>query len=452
MKDGRPKIDHAIRRGQRGYLIVLFVIIVAFVGVVAAMQALVLTSVATTSRAYDSYRQGTTERARLERAVAEAVFDQRQISVAEVSEPLSASLNVRLQNLCVGGATVAISSAPESLPQVSTFPDSASVPDAISNAPSEITQLLTPELAMLAGPRFATYPAADFEFSSERSVLETTRVYKTRVRAQLIAVPLTRFAIAAYDLPAEIGSTAFHPPAAPASALPAGVVPSRDDSFIADLQRQPHVLPYHYRRRAALSAAYQYVFSQRFIDRVAEYAGITHFRNLDANGSTATLAGMTQMGSVATWDLGLAGNGTYGTITMAKDAAVVFTEQTGQTLQLRDTVGSSSASPMLVLILGPSSSVSGPIVVDLGTISRPVVVIGYNVRITAPAGTAFNGALLLDPSSSMATSGPLTVGHLSYWAGTTTIPQNAAVAGAMPLAAEAIAPRVVYVATQATRL
>jgi hypothetical protein len=44
---------------------VLFVIILAFVGVATAMQVLVLTSVGTTARAYDSYRQSATEGARL---------------------------------------------------------------------------------------------------------------------------------------------------------------------------------------------------------------------------------------------------------------------------------------------------------------------------------------------------------------------------------------------------
>lgn len=189
-------------REKRGYLIVLFVIIIAFVGVVVAMQALVLTSVATTSRAYDNYRQNSAEAARLERVVAEAILDYRQISVAANATDLSEALNLRLVALAGAGAMVAASAVPASVPRVVIFPDATATPDALASGPADIASMLTPELALLAGARFAAYPPIDFEFTSERPVLEITRTYKTRVRAQLIAVPLTRFAIAAYDLPA----------------------------------------------------------------------------------------------------------------------------------------------------------------------------------------------------------------------------------------------------------
>jgi hypothetical protein len=439
-------------REQRGYLIVLFVIIIAFVGVVAAMQALVLTSVATTSRAYDSYRQSSTEVARVERVVAEALLDQRQISIAPITVDLRGALNLRLAALAGSGATVTLSEMPESLPRMVTFPDATAPADALSSVPADIASVITPEVALLAGTRFVAYGPMEFEFTSERQVLEITRAYKTRVRAQLIAVPLTRFAVAAYDLPAEIGIGPSSAAAGPASLLPGGLVPRRDTAFVTDLQRDAGVLPYHYRRRAALSAAYQYVFSQRFVDRVTEYAGITHFCDLSATGTTATLAGMTRTGPVTTWDVGSAGSGTYGTISMMSDAAVIFTEEAGRTLQLRDSNGASSASAMLLLLLGPADNAAGALVVDVGTISRPVVIIGYNVRVVAQPGAALNGALFLDPASSIAPNGPLTVGHLSYWAGTVAIPLNSVVTGQMPAAAEMIAPRVVYVATQGNRL
>jgi hypothetical protein len=161
---------------------------------------------------------------------------------------------------------------------------------------------------------------------------------------------------------------------------------------------------------------------------------------------------MTRGGPTTTWDIGSAGGGTYGTITMVSEAAVIFTEEAGRTIQLRDSSGTSSASAMLVLVLGPANSLTGPLVVDVGTISRPVVLIGYNVRIVPQPGAALNGALLLDPTSSIAPNEPLTVGHLSYWAGTSAIPVGSIVTGPMPAAAEVIAPRVVYVATQVSRL
>ncbi len=438
--------------GSRGYLIVLFVVIVAFVGIAAAMQVLILTSVGTTSRAYDSYRQGATEMARLERVVGEALLDVCQISVARSVQPLAQTLDARLSQLCTGGASVIVATAPASLPAITTFPSSAAVTDPLVEIPADMRALLSAQTAWVAGPRLATYPEIDFEFTSTRSVLDVARTYKTQVKARLFAAPLTRFPIAAYELPAEIGTPLAIGHPAPPSALPAGLVPSRDPAFITDLQAHADVLPYHYRQRATLAAAYQYLFSQAFVDRVAEYAGITHYHNLDAGGATASLNGMTAAGAVTNWDLGVAGSGTYGTITMSKDAAVVFTEQGGQTLRLYDSAGNASAPALLILALGPSDTNNGSLTLELATIARPVVVIGYNVRVTASAGAAVNGALFLDPFSSMEPTSPITIGHLSYWAGSATIPENAVAAGPLSAPAEAIAPRVVFVTTRGTRI
>jgi hypothetical protein len=451
----RNRAFESRRRGQHpqaGYLIVLFVIIMAFVGVLAAMQVLVLTSVGTTSRAYDQYRQGATEMTRLERTVVEAVLDEAQISVAKPPSSLAEAVSRHLGALSVGGATVTATLVPPATPKITTFPDSTATPDAIGPMPDGIRRFLAPELALMVGTRVAAYPEIDFEFGSERTVLDVTRTYRTQVRAKLLAVPLTRFAIAAYDLPTEIGSTAGAPSPRPASNLPAGLVPVRDVASVADLQGQAGVLPYHYRRRATLAAAYQYVFSQAYLDRVAEYAGITHYRNLDVVSGTATLAGMSQFGATTNWDIGTAGDGTYGTVTLARDAAVVFTEHAGNTLRLYDSVGSGNSTALLLVLLGPADAAVGALTVDISSIARPVVIIGYNVRVTASANVAINGALFLDPASALAPSGPLTLGHLSYWAGTTKVPENAVVTTALPIAAEAIAPRVIYVATNAVRL
>lgn len=439
-------------RSSGGYLIVLFVIIVAFTGVAAAMQVLVLTSVATTSRAYDSYRQGAAEMGRFERCVSEALMDECQISVAPPPASLTDAINSRLGQMTTDGATVSIATIPTAAPVIATFPSTVRTPDPLDEVPMSTQLMLSAQTGSMVGPRAAVYPELTFEFSSTRTVLDAARTYKTSVKASVLAAPLTRFPLAAYDLPAEIGSSsaAAHP--VPPSALPAGAVPSRDSAFIADLQSQPGILPYHFRHRASLAAAYQYVFSQAFVDRVAEYAGITHYRNLDAATGTASLAGMSVSGGTTDWDLGIAGNGTYGTITLNKDAAVVFTEQAGQVLHLHDSSGNANSPAMLLLLLGPSDSSLGYLTVDVATIVRPVVIIGYNVRVTAAVGTALSGALLLDPSSALAPAAPITVGHLSYWSGSAAIPANAVAVGPLPAAAESIAPRVVYVATSATRL
>lgn len=436
---------------NRGYVLVVLVVILAYVAVTAAMQVLLLTSVATTSRAYDAHRQGATEMVRLEQAVAETMLEQRQVSVATTSRSIADSLASHVADLAVGGATVRATAVPAFLPPINCFPDLAVLPDPLSTPTPELMTFMTPELELLCGPRIASYPEVRFEFSSERPVLDASRLYRTEVRARLIAVPLTRFPLAAYDLPSEIGSSVAVGEARPTS-MPQGLVPSRDTAFVTDMQSGAGVLPYHYRRRAVLSTAYQYVFSQQFIQRCVDYAGPGHFRNLGNVNGTAVLKGMTTAGSFTTWDLADAGAGTYGETTDVRNAVVLFSEVGGNTLRLVDTSPLPDRPPLLILLLGPADPAAGPLAVELSTITRPIVIVGYNVRVSAAPGCAVRGALLLNPTSGFAAGATLTIGHLSYWAGTPGMAQVALATDTMPDAAEAIAPRVVYVATQVARL
>jgi hypothetical protein len=73
---------------------------------------------------------------------------------------------------------------------------------------------------------------------------------------------------------------------------------------------------------------------------------------------------------------------------------------------------------------------------------------------TAAPNVGFAGALFLDPLSSVASgTGPLLAGHLSYSLRAGGVPAGAVQAGAtLPLSAEALAPRVIYVATTQQRL
>lgn len=439
-------------RRDRGYLVVLFVIVLAFVAIAASMHVLVLTSIARASRAYDSYRQGSLELVRLQSAVAETMLDERQVSVAAAVDLPADALDRHLRDLTASTDAVSATSIPAVLPIVTTYPDLAEVADSLGTAPADFAPYLTPELANLIGPRAAYYPEAAFAFSAQRTVFDTTRNYEIVVRARLVAVPLTRYGLAAYELPADIGSAP--PVSTPVTMLPAGLVPSRDEAFVADLQARSGVLPYHYRRRAVLSAAYQYVFSQAYIDRVADYAGAAHYCELGGTGDeTASLAGLTTAGAASTWDLGQAGSGTFGSMTTSSEAAVVFTEEGGHALRLVDSIESGTLSPLFLLVLGPSHSNAGPLNVTFASIARPFVFIGYNVRVVAPASASIAGALFLDPTSTLSTTGPVTLAHLSYWAGATAVDtSNITTNVALPPSAEALAPRVVYVTTTASRL
>lgn len=447
-----PTRSHCRRSSrQGGYLVILFVLILAFVGVAAAMQVLVLTSVATTSRAFDTYQQTMAERRRFERVVVEALFDQRQVSVATPSASLAEAVNAKLALLASTGATVSVTQVPAALPSIEMFPTVGATPDPLVEFPDDVRALFTPELAQLCGQRGVAYSPAAVSFASERTVLDAKRRYGTEVTAQLVAVPLTHFPIAAYELPADIGKATAVASSGPTSTLAAGLVPARDPAFIADLQAHADVLPYHYRHRAALAGAYQYVFSQAYADRVAEYAGVTHYCDLDAT-DTAALAGMSRVGDTATWDLGIAGVGTYQSISATNNAAVVFANTTGKTLRLVDSVGNTASAPLLLLILGPANASLAAMELDLTSIARPVVIVAEHVRVVAASGTAINGALLLDPECSLAPGPTVSVGHLSYWAGSTAIPATSIATNAMPATAEEIAPRAVFVAARSASL
>lgn len=443
---------HRVECRAGGYVIVLFVVILAFVGVMASMQVLILTSVATTSRAFDAYQQGAVEQMRLQRAVAETLYAQRQIAVTPPTRTLASELDARLAELSAGGATLSVEQKPASLPPIVRYPDALGEPEPLGPVPDDLRPFLTPELERLCGPALSAFPETEFTFSSRRKVLDSERVYRTRVAARLVTVPLTRFPIAAYDLPSEIGQAGGPVPPTAASDLPAGLVPGRDRAFVADLQAQPGTLPYHYRHRAALAAAYQSLFSQAFVDRVAESAGITHFHRLGGGTATALLAGMTFSGATTGWDLGVACTGTFGTVAQVRNVAVVYADGAGKTLRLHDSGGGSTQPALLLVVAGPANRSLGPLVVEVSTIMRPVVMIGYNVRLSVAADTAINGAIFLAPDSSMVAGGKFSVGHLSYWAGSTGVPEGVAVPGPLPAAARHIAPRVAYVATAASPL
>jgi hypothetical protein len=160
------------------------------------------------------------------------------------------------------------------------------------------------------------------------------------------------------------------------------------------------------------------------------------------------------MGNGASFDLGLAGGGQYATIRETKDAVVVFTRQPGKTVNLGDSLGNGSTAPMLVVLAGPPAP-AAPLTVNFtGSIQRPVVLVGYNIQVTAAPNVGLAGALFLDPLSSVAAgTGPLLAGHLSYSHRAGGVPAGTVQTGVpLPLSAEALAPRVIYVATTQQRL
>ena len=441
---------------RRGYITLLVFVILVFFATIAGMHMLLCIGVGQTARAYDTYRQGFAEATRLERAVNESCLMLRGVNYASSARTMAEEVAAQLAALDAGGTAITVNSVPAALPAPVSFPDVTAVPDPLG-APSAILQSMAPaELSRLLGPRVAEYPVQEFRFTSRRTVLDQAYNYGWLIQAQLVAVPMTRYAVVAYELPDEIGATtAGAGGSAPTPTAPIGLAPGSDPASLPALQAAAGTMPYHFRRRAIQAAAYQYLFSQRFLDRVAEYVGITHYHDLDAAANaTAQLDGLVRMGNGADFDLGLAGGGQYATIRYTKDAVVVFTRQAGKTVNLSDSVGNGSAAPMLVVLAGPPAP-AAPLTVNFaGSIQRPVVLVGYNIRVTAAPNVGFAGALFLDPLSSVASgTGPLLAGHLSYSHRAGGVPAGAVQAGAaLPLSAEALAPRVIYVATTQQRL
>ncbi len=451
-RTGRPSryID------RRGYITLLVFVILVLFGTIAGMHMLLCVGVGQTARAYDAYRQGLAEATRLERAVNESCLMLRGVNYASSTRTTAEEVAAQLAVLDAGGATITVDRVPATLSAPVSFPDVTAVPDPLGVPGTALQSMASAELGQLLGARVAEYPVQDFRFTSRRTVLDQTYGYGWLIQAQLVAVPMTRYAVVAYELPDEIGAmTAGAGSSGPTSTAPIGLAPGNDPASLPVLQAAAGTMPYHFRRRAVLAAAYQYLFSQRYLDRVAEYVGITHYHDLDAAANaTAQLDGLARTGNGANFDLGLAGAGQYATIRDTKDAVVVFTRQAGKNVNLSDSVGNGSAAPMLVVLAGPPAP-AAPLTVNFaGSIQRPVVLVGYNIQVTAAPNVRLAGALFLDPLSSVAGgTGPLSAGHLSYSRRTGGVPPGAVqVGGAVPLSAEALAPRVIYVATTQQRL
>src|ERR1035437_8045225 len=116
-------------------------------------------------------------------------------------------------------------------------------------------------------------------------------------------------------MPADIAATAtavgWQSGYGSADRMPRGLVPGRDPAALTGLVTSPS-RPGHYRRRALLAEAYQYVFSQRYYDRVADYAGTTHFYNVDGSVANPLLAGGSGASGIYSLDVGLFGQGQLG--------------------------------------------------------------------------------------------------------------------------------------------
>lgn len=439
MKKGARKRP-SIRSRRGGFIALLVVVLLAFFGLVAGLQVLLHASVGVSSRALEFRRQQLLLDRLCEQAAREAVLSQTDVPAR--TEAFADSLAGKLAALGLQEAVVL--SCPSELPTPPSFPFAEATAEPLVEPSQGLLTLAGPELRYLAGGRVAEYRLSGFEFQVRRPVLGGEAQHKVSLEARLLSVPLARQGRVAYDLPSEIAASSLSGTAAPSDSL--GLSPGRDGAAGAGLRARADAMPNHFRHKGSLSAAYQRLFSQSFIERVASLAGPTRFLDLDAAPAEApVLDGLTRTAQGAVFDLGLAGHGSWNGVEDSGNC-FLFTERTaGRVLALVDSVGRSDQAPLVLVVLGETP---GGLVLELGNVSRPVVLVAFNATLRASAGTFFDGAVFLAPSCTLPPlGGRLDLAHLSYWGGAESVDWRS-VHASLPLSfsLEELSPRATFVA------
>jgi len=427
---------------------------VIILGSMLMLHTAAVITIGGTSRALEIARQNAAAAVRLERATREAAQSVYGVSLASADRGFEAELRTILGTAPLGALevnSIEISSCPL-MPRM--FPDLAGTPSALNGRSSDFDLLCTPELMAYAGPRIAESNTFEVRYTFTRTAVKSAQTYSLGVKCRLVSVPVSRFGLMPYDLPDEIGSPSVSgtavTPAADMPLGPQGLVPSRDSASIPSLSTGSK-RPGHYRYAAALSETYQYIFSKSYLQNAADYAGATHFIQIGAGPANPSLAGGAEVGQTYTLDVGAFGEGTLGPKVATKDLAVIYATSAGCSLILTDS--GSSTSPMLLVVAGPVDRAIGPIRLQLpNAIQRPIVLVCYHAQVEASPDSRVNGAILLDRDCVVPPAiGPLSVGHVSYWAGSSIL-ANTFKVGSMPLSAENLMPRAVYVAAAKTFL
>lgn len=452
---------------RRGAAIVgLMIVAVILLGSLLLLNTAAMVTVANTSRALEIARQDTGLALRLERITREAGLRAYGVAVRDTSSTLGTEIAQVIAAGSFGAATLKDRTIVELPGSPAWFPSLWQEPEPLLAPSQELRILSTPGLDRLfrARGRDSVTESAPLrvEYTFDRpNAAGSVGEIRIAVEGRLVSVPLTRHGLVGYELPGEIGRRVdrMHGPShvAAADLGPSGLVPARDPAGVSVLERRiPGAAwdnrPGHYRFLAAMSDAYQYVFSDQYLQRVADYAGVTHFVVVGAAAANPSLDGGAEEGTSYELDVGALGPARLGATGATRNAAVFCFPTPGGRLVLSDSgVG---GEPVLILVCGPAGvGATGSAELNLATsIVRPVVIVGYNITLTGIAGGSVNGALFLDPDCSVsAATGPFTVGHLSHAAGG-AVSTDAFRIQPMPPAAELLAPKVVYVATRSTVL
>jgi hypothetical protein len=441
-------------------VIAVIVVGTVLLGALLSTTTAALLTVGRTSRALELARQNTLLLTRAERAVHEVLQATYGFGVEPSGEDVRSAIERRLAAQ-LGAARLDSVRLGGSLAAPEAFPNLAAAAAPLLEPSEALRRARSPSLDKLMCARgrssVAETPGVDVEFAFTRDAPRNrTHTYRAVVTGRLVSVPLARPALTAYERMDTIGQAepGWRPPEHLSLAQfgPLGLVAARDPAhvdspYLAAAGPSRAVRPGFYRGLAALAEAYTYLFSDLYVQRVADAAGVTHFLRLDTPLLNPSLAGGTLSGSVFTLDVGAFGQGTLGARSEVKNLAVLVGVAPGARVVLQDNGGSDSA--MLLLVLGSAAGPSaGRLSLEIaGSIRRPLVIVACNTLVSAAADVVLNGALFLDPDSTIdAGSGTLTLGHLSFFAGA-RVPLEQVRIAELPAAAESVCPRVTYAVT-----
>jgi hypothetical protein len=457
-------VNRHLKRTKAFAIVGLMVVAVIILGALVMLHAAALVTSANTTRALEIARENAALACRLERTTREAA--QQVYGTGSGSADLfGQKLRSLLAAAPMGSAELAsmeILNTPE-LPR--SFPDFRGPPTALTSPSDEFTRFVTPLVLAWTGPsaRVSETDTFSVRYGIVTEGLSVRHASNLRVDCRLVAVPLTCFSCTFYELPEEVGSRALPrvvwPASLPASKLaPLGLVPGRDpadletrsDRDLVQAVAEP-ARPAHYRYAAVLMQAYQRLFSQSYLQAAVDYAGRTHFVQIGAGGLNPTLQGGAESEGRYSLDVAALGEGRLGSTVAVKPLAVILSTDSNQELVLSDS--GSSSTPVMLIAVGQADPAKTPLALQLpATLRRPIIIVGYRVVIHAAPGSVVNGALFLDQQSQVsAAEGPISVGHLSCWAGG-SVSINAFRFSSMPTDAEALSPRALYVATSSVKM
>lgn len=441
---------------QRGVLTLYALFIIISIVIVLVALLAISRNVAVLSSSVDSTRQMSVEKRILEDVVWRAVMSKIGVAGENNTDPINDTIDSFLTHLNAGaGVTITRSATSPALPTCNMFPASGVVS---SSVPTLANYPLKYQTSSLIASRAALLTASPLAWRFTRAVSNTTENRAYTVEANVWSVPLFNWPLIAYGLPATKGSAGV-PKLAPTSAWATKLVSSvtsngstplivttlkpgtsGDPTAFATLYRTPktgenEILPRYYQNLTAIAwDAWEYIWG-KYQTQLAGYASSsgTYFdlRNPPATAPT----GLTLSGSTLTVDLAL----------VSSKALTVVDATGGAVVNLKG----NSASAIVLQVINRGSTkctINVP-----STATRPTALYAVNSNVVL-ASASFNGAVFLDPTSTISGTGTVR-GMLAYYANT---PQSSASSinllppdSALQTTLDAIVPRAVVVSTKA---